>query len=159
MIHTQSEDYWPFIVIMPIDANKRAKYMLTLFSSPTSLEILNLFKWGEELCQKDIILALHHHSNKTVITMLKKLVELKILDEKVRTVRYSNRVVRVKCYTLTEIGRWYSLLFRDPKTFDREILRSSMLELVKWLLNRVLVYGRELDVDIRRYICDSVIQE
>ncbi|MEM2527847.1 MAG: hypothetical protein QXG40_00410, partial [Ignisphaera sp.] len=67
---SKSDEYWPFIVIMPIDASRRAKYMLTLFSSPTSLEILNLFKWGEELCQKEIILALSHHSNKTVISML-----------------------------------------------------------------------------------------
>ncbi|MEM1678350.1 MAG: hypothetical protein QXV81_06020 [Ignisphaera sp.] len=156
---SKSDEYWPFIVIMPIDASRRAKYMLTLFSSPTLLEILNLFKWGEELCQKEIILALSHHSNKTVISMLKKLVELKLLSENVKVVQYSNRVVRMKCYRLTEIGRWYSLLFKDPRILDRETLKSSIVELLTWLLNRFLTYSSELDIDIEsieRYICSTI---
>ncbi|MDW8084784.1 MAG: hypothetical protein RMI45_00900 [Ignisphaera sp.] len=148
-------EYWPFIVIMPVDASKRAKYMLTLFSSSTSLEILNLFKWNGELCQKEIILTLSHHSNKTVISTLKKLVELRILSESTKVIQHNNRVVRMKCYTLTEIGRWYNLLFRDPRTLDRETLRRSVTELLTWLLNRFLAYGGELNIDIRKHVCGT----
>ncbi|MEM2528305.1 MAG: hypothetical protein QXG40_02795, partial [Ignisphaera sp.] len=72
---------------------------------------------------------------------------------------YSNMVVRMKCYRLTEIGRWYSLLFKDPRILDRETLKSSIVELLTWLLNRFLTYSSELDIDIEsieRYICSTI---
>ncbi len=152
----ESNDYWPYIVIMPIDPSKRASYTLTLFSTPTSLEILNLFKWDEELCQKNIILSLRHHSNKTIIATLRKLVELKLLNEEIKTIKYNNRVARVKCYRLTDIGKWYNLLFKDPKTFDREILRENLVELITWLISRFKIYGKELGIDIMRVICSAI---
>jgi len=136
MLHKNSFDsYWPFIVIMPIDVNERVKYMSTLFSSLISLEILNLFEWDRELCQREIIATLHHHSNKTVISMLKKLVDIGILEEKVKLIQRNNRVVKIKCYKLTEIGKWYNLLFKDLKTVDRKMVRSSMIELATLFLN------------------------
>ncbi len=153
MLHKNSFDgYWPFIVMMPTDVNERVKYMSTLFSSLISLEILNLFEWDRELCQREIIAALHHHSNKTVISMLKKLVEIGILEEKVKPVQRNNRNVKIKCYKLTEIGKWYNLLFRDQKTVDRKIVRNSIIGLATLFLNRFLVYGDELDIDIKEQL-------
>lgn len=150
------DEYWPYIVIMPMDPSKRASYMLTLFSTSISLEVLNLFKWDEELCQKDIISTLRHHSNKTIINTLRKLVKLKLLNEEIKTIKYNNRVARVKCYRLTDIGKWYNLLFKDPRTFDRETLRVNLIELITWFMNRLKTYDKEFNIDIVKSICSSI---
>jgi len=72
----ERREFFPAILLMPVNLDDRVKLVSTLFSSPVIAEVLSLFKPGSELCQKDVIKYLSHRSNKTVISALKKLVSL-----------------------------------------------------------------------------------
>ncbi|MEM1645463.1 MAG: carbohydrate kinase family protein [Ignisphaera sp.] len=131
-------NYWPFILLMPSDIDKRVTFLQTLFSSPTIFEVLTLFDKTEEICQKDIVTILKHHSNKTVISVLKKLVRLGLLEEIQRVLSSRNRVARMKCYRLTELGKWYNIFLKDVKTLDRNILRKLLEEITLLFVDKVM---------------------
>jgi DNA-binding PadR family transcriptional regulator len=124
-----TEEFYPAVLFLPIRIGERVRFVTSLFSSPAVVEVLNLFELGKELCQRDIVKALSHRSNKTIIDALKKLVSLGLLSESVRKVERGDRRVRVKCYNLTEIGRWYVALFRDPREFEPPALHKLLEEL------------------------------
>ncbi|MEM1772674.1 MAG: hypothetical protein QXQ71_02485, partial [Desulfurococcaceae archaeon] len=71
-----SKELHPYVVLLPTSIDDKIKYITTLFSTPVTIEILRLFEWNIELCQKDIIMRLSQHSNKTIIGSIKKLVSL-----------------------------------------------------------------------------------
>ena len=126
----EHKDLWPCIVPLPTDLGERIKYISNLFSSVAVVEILNMFSGDEEICQKEIVSSLPH-SNKTVIKALKKLVDMGILHEEVKSVKVNNKRVRVKCYRLTEVGKWYNILFKDISELleNREALRQYLNKL------------------------------
>lgn len=149
MLTVSNSSYWPFIVFMPIEAGERAKYMSTLFSSPVALEVLNIFKWDKSMCQGEIIRSLGHHSNKTILTMLKRLVNLGLLSEETRLEWRGRRRVKVKCYKLTELGKWYNLLFKDPKSLDAELLKENLVKLTLEFLNKFIEFSEEIGLSTR----------
>ncbi len=144
-----NSSYWPFIVFMPVEASERARYVSTLFSSPVALEVLNVFKWGEHLSQGEVVRSLSHHSNKTVLTMLKRLVNLGLLSEETRLEQRGRRRVRVKYYRLTELGKWYNLLFKDPRNLDKLLLKENLVKLILEFLNKFTEFGKEVGLSIR----------
>ncbi len=144
-----SSNYWPFIVFMPVEASERARYVSTLFSSPVALEVLNIFKWDRSLCQGEVVRSLSHHSNKTTLTMLKRLVNLGILSEETRLEQRGNRRVKVKCYKLTELGKWYNLLFKDPKSLDRALLKENLVKLTLEFLNKFIEFSEEIGLSTK----------
>lgn len=132
------QDYWPFVLLMPSDIDERVLFLQTLFSSSTVFEILTIFDKTEEICQKDVMVILKHHSNKTVISVLKKLVRLGLLEEIQRVLRSRNRVVKTKCYRLTELGKWYNVFLKDIKTLDRDTLRKLLEEITLVFVDKVM---------------------
>jgi fructokinase len=126
----ERREFFPAILLMPVNRDDRVKFVSTLFSSPVVAEVLSLFKPGLELCQRDLIRYLSHRSNKTVISVLKKLVSLGFLNEVVKVVEKSGRKVRMKCYNLTDLGKWYATIFKDPKDLDPATLHSFIRELM-----------------------------
>ncbi|MCS7128819.1 MAG: PfkB family carbohydrate kinase [Sulfolobales archaeon] len=147
-----SSKYWPFIVFMPIEASERAKYVSTLFSSPVALEVLNIFKLDRSLCQGEIIRSMDHHSNKTILTMLKRLVNLGLLSEETRLEWRGKRRVKVKCYKLTELGKWYNLLFKDPKSIDAALLKENLVKLTLEFLNKFIEFSEEIGLSTRNQV-------
>lgn len=143
-----SSNYWPFIVFMPVESSERAKYVSTLFSSPVALEVLNIFKWNRSLCQGEIVRSMGHHSNKTILTMLKRLVNLGLLSEETRLEQRGKRRVKVKCYKLTELGKWYNLLFKDPKNLDKALLKENLVKLTLEFLNKFIEFSEEIGLFI-----------
>lgn len=152
----KENSFWPFIVFMPIDVDKRALFLSTLFSSKIAIDILRLFKWNEDLCQSDIVKSLKTHSNKTVIAILRKLVSLNLLSEEYRVERRGKRRVKVKCYRLTELGKWYNLLFRDPQELDRDTIKIYLTEIVREFIERVASFTSKLSILQSSYIADIV---
>lgn len=122
-------EFYPAVLLLPVKVEDRVRFVTLLFSSPAVVEVLNLFKLGEELCQRDVVKALSHRSNKTVIESLKKLVSLRLLAESVKRVERNGKRIRVKCYSLTEIGKWYVTLFKDPRDFEPNTLHQLLEEL------------------------------
>ena len=130
------DGFYPAVLFLPVKAEDRVKFITLLFSSPAVIEVLKLFRFGEELCQRSIVKALSHRSNKTVIEVLKKLVSLGLLAESIRKVERGGRRVRIKCYSLTEIGRWYATLFKDPGEFGPSALHKLLEELFAKFMGR-----------------------
>jgi len=147
----------PYIVPLPTDLNSRLKFMLTLFSSNVVLEVLELFEPHSELCQRDIIAKLKHHSNKSVIIALKKLVELGLLAAETRIEARNNRKVRVKCYSLTEAGKWYNLLLKDSRRLSKDDLRYIAADLTLLFLSRILPQVKQLEVDVQSFLAKTLI--
>jgi len=130
---------WPFVLLMPSDVSKRISFLQTLFSSPVAIEVLLLFDKGEELCQKELINVLKHHSNKTVIAILKKLVNLGLLREYQRVERREKKVVKLKCYRLTEVGYWYNVFLKNIEILDKSSLRNLVDNIILLLLERLII--------------------
>lgn len=140
-------NYWPFVLLMPVDVSERVVFLQTLFSSSTVFEILTLFDKTEELCQKDLVSILKHHSNKTVISILKKLVRLGLLEEMIRIPHSGRkRIARMKCYRLTELGKWYNIFLKDVKSLDRDTLRKLFEEIVLMFVDKVMSLRDDLRV-------------
>ncbi|MEM0027374.1 MAG: carbohydrate kinase family protein [Ignisphaera sp.] len=148
----KENNFWPFIVFMPIDVDKRALFLSTLFSSKITIDVLRLFKWDEDLCQSDIVKSLRMHSNKTVIAILKKLASLSILSEKYRVEKRGKRRVKVKCYRLTELGKWYNLLFRDPQELDRDTVKIYLTEIVREFIEKITSFASKFSIPQNSYI-------
>ncbi|MEM0029167.1 MAG: PfkB family carbohydrate kinase [Ignisphaera sp.] len=148
----KENSFWPFIVFMPIDVDKRALFLSTLFSSKIAIDVLRLFKWNEDLCQSDIVKSFRMHSNKTIIATLKKLVSLNILSEEYRFEERGKRRVKVKCYRLTELGKWYNLLFRDPQELDRDTVKIYLTEVVREFIERITNFASKFSIPQSSYI-------
>ncbi|MEM0282675.1 MAG: hypothetical protein QXF00_06230, partial [Desulfurococcaceae archaeon] len=124
-----SKELHPYVVLLPTSIDDKIKYITTLFSTPVTIEILRLFEWNIELCQKDIIMKLSQHSNKTIIGSIKKLVSLNLLEEIEKEEYRGNRKVRVKCYKLTDVGKWYNILFKDISELSNNLIKEAVTNL------------------------------
>jgi ribokinase len=151
-----TEEFYPAVLFLPIRIGERVRFVTSLFSSPAVVEVLNLFELGKELCQRDIVKALSHRSNKTIIDALKKLVSLGLLSESVRKVERGDRRVRVKCYNLTEIGRWYVALFRDPREFEPPALHQLLEELFAKFMEKFVELAKRVDIS-EKEVCQHIL--
>ena len=147
-----SKNLHPYVVLLPISNEEKLRYILTLFSSSTIIEILSLFDWDKELCQKNIITTLKHHSNKTIINSLKKLVSLGLLHEKERMELRGNRKVKVKCYTLSETGKWYNILFKDIKDMNTDLIKKVVTDLSTIFMAKMLSFIKIIGIDFSEFL-------
>ena len=72
------ENVFPYILLLPIDSEKRHTILKNVFSSEIGLKIFRKLGTGDIL-QKNIIETLKGHSNKTIIQKLKLFKELGLL--------------------------------------------------------------------------------
>ncbi|MEM1539707.1 MAG: hypothetical protein QXK33_04785, partial [Candidatus Bathyarchaeia archaeon] len=88
-------------------------------------------------------------SNKTIIENLKVLTKLGILTEHMEKVEKEGRVVWVKTYRLTDMGKWFALLLAEEKEISdkekAEILQNIFRTYIKWVkyLSEKLHVGKE----------------
>ncbi len=158
---SEHKGYWPTIIPLPIDRRERERLVTTLFSSKLGLRILSEIALEGCACQRDIINALKEHSNRTVIEALRKLVELGLLKEYIVVRKSGMRRVRMKCYRLTETGRWFSLLFRDPKDLDKHTLRLTLRGLLGDVVEKVMQHQEHLGLssdDVLRIFCEKIME-
>lgn len=146
------EELHPYVILLPISTNEKVRYVTTLLSSPVTIEILRLFVWDREICQKEIIALLSQHSNKTIISSIRKLVSLNLLEEEERVEVRGNRRVRVKCYKLTDIGRWYNVLFKDISELDSKMIREAITKLSVIFMARILPFSKHLKIGFVDFI-------
>ena len=77
------------------------------------------------------------YSNKTIIEHLKSLTKLGVLEEDMEKIESENRVVWLKSYQLTDIGKWFVLLLAEEKELTIEekakILRNIFKAYVRWV--------------------------
>ena len=79
------------------------------------------------------------YSNKTIIEHLKSLTKLGVLEEDMEKIQSENRIVWVKSYQLTDIGKWFVLLLAEEKGLTKEekaeILHKIFKAYVRWVKN------------------------
>ena len=146
----------PYILPLPTNTNERVRYVMTLFSTPVTIEILKLFEWGRELRQKDIITVLKHHSNRTILHSIRKLLALGLLEEEERVEVRGNRKVRVKYYRLTDIGKWYNILFKDISELDCRVVKEAVTNLSVMFMARIIPFSEYLKINFLELL-DQVV--
>lgn len=135
----------PYVVFLP--AEQKDRILSAIFGSKAGVDILRFsLKQGiaKNLYQKDLVAQLNY-SNKTIIENLKTLTKLGVLTELMEKNEKEGRVIWVKAYQLTDLGRWFALLLAEEKELSEkekaEILQSLFRTYVKLVKNLAAELG------------------
>ncbi|MCK4424240.1 hypothetical protein KAU93_01045 [Candidatus Bathyarchaeota archaeon] len=132
-------DLHPYVVFLPIE--QKNKILGAIFGSKAAVDILR-FSLSQGISniiyQKDLVSKLAY-SNKTIIGNLKSLTKLGVLSEYMKKIEKEGRIVWVKAYQLSDVGKWFALLLAEEKDLSRgekaEILRNIFRAYIKWIKN------------------------
>ena len=127
----------PYVVFLPTE--NKSKILSSIFGSKAAVAILK-FSLAEgtanKIYQKDMVKNLTY-SNKTIIETTKLLTRLEVLRESMEKTESAGRIVWVKAYQLSDIGKWFALLLAEEKDLPleekREILENIFRRYVKWM--------------------------
>ncbi|MEM3622686.1 MAG: hypothetical protein QXR76_02815 [Candidatus Bathyarchaeia archaeon] len=132
-----SEDLHPYVVFLP--SKQKSKVLSAIFGSKAAIDFLK-FSLSQgisnKIYQKDLIRKLDY-SNKTIIENLKSLTNLGILEEDMEKTKQNGRIVWVKSYRLSDLGKWFALLIAEEKDLSEkekvEILQNIFKIYVQWV--------------------------
>jgi DNA-binding HxlR family transcriptional regulator len=131
-----TEKLHPYVVFLP-KTEKKDKILSAIFGSKAGVDILRFsLKQGvaKNIYQKDLVKTLNY-SNKTIIENLKTLTKLGVLNESMEKNDKEGRIIWIKAYQLTNLGKWFALLMAEekelPDTEKAEILQSLFRTYVK----------------------------
>ena len=146
------EKLHPYVVFLPTE--KKDKILSAIFGSKASVDVLRFsLKQGisKIIYQKDLVESLNY-SNKTIIGNLKALTSLGVLTEQMEKIEKKNRIIWVKTYQLTTLGRWFALLLAEESKLTEkekvEILESlfrTYVKLVKNLADELNINKKKLE--------------
>jgi len=132
-----SETSYPYVIFLP--TTKKQKVLQAIFGSKVPISILKFSidqGISEKIYQKDLIKSLSY-SNKTVIGHLKTMTDLAVLKENMEKIESDGRIVWMKYYVLSDLGKWFALLLTGEDTLSRdekaEIVRSVFRSYIKWV--------------------------
>jgi hypothetical protein len=127
------------VVFLP--AEQKNRILSAIFGSKASIDILKFsLKQGisNKIYQRDLVEKLSY-SNKTIIENLKVLTKLGVLTEEMEKAEKERRVVWVKAYQLSDMGKWFALLLAEEKELSdeekAEILQNIFRNYIKWVKN------------------------
>ena len=127
----------PYVVFLP--SEQKSKILSAIFGSKAAVDILK-FSLSQgisnKIYQKDLVKKLAY-SNKTIIKTLKSLTNLEVLREDMEKIKKEGRIVWVKAYQLSDLGRWFALLLAEEKDLSEkekaEILQNLFRAYIKWV--------------------------
>ena len=127
----------PYVVFLP--SEQKSKILSAIFGSKAAVDILK-FSLSQgisnKIYQKDLIRKLAY-SNKTIIENLKSLTNLEVLREDMEKIKKERRIVWVKAYQLSDLGKWFALLLAEEKDLSEkekaEILQNLFRTYIKWV--------------------------
>jgi len=130
----------PYVVFLP--SEQKTKILSAIFGSKAAVDILK-FSLGQgisnKIYQKDLVRKLDF-SNKTVIQNLKSLTNLEVLREDMEKIEKEGRIVWVKAYQLSDLGKWFALLLAEEDDLSEkekaEILQNLFRTYIKWTKDR-----------------------
>lgn len=130
-------DLHPYVVFLP--SEQKDKLLSAIFGSKAAVDIFR-FSLNQgvsnKIYQKDLVRKLNY-SNKTIIRNLKTLTKLGVLKEDMKKIEKKGRIVWVKTYQLSDVGKWFALLLAEEKDLSRkekaEILQNIFTIYVKWV--------------------------
>ena len=110
---------------------------------------------AKNIYQKDLVKNLNY-SNKTIIENLKALTTLGVLNESMEKNDKEGRIIWIKAYQLTNLGKWFALLLAEEtelsETEKAEILQSlfrTYVKQVKRLAEQVGINKKMLEETFR----------
>jgi len=104
---------------------------------------------SNKIYQKDLVRKLPY-SNKTIIGNLKSLTNLGVLIENMEKMEKDGRIVWVKAYQLSDMGKWFALLLAEEKELSQrekaEIFQNIFKIYIRWVkdLSEKLHVNKEL---------------
>lgn len=151
------EKLHPYVVFLPTE--KKDKILSAIFGSKAGVDILRFsLKQGiaRNIYQKDLVKRLNY-SNKTIIENLKTLTNLGVLTELMEKNEKEGRIIWVKAYQLTTLGKWFALLLAEESEISEqekaEILQSLFRTYVK------LVKGLAEELGINKKMLEEIFRE
>ena len=132
-----NETLHPYVVFLP--SEQKTKVLSAIFGSKAAVDILK-FSLSQgisnKIYQKDLVKKLSY-SNKTIIKTLKSLTNLEVLREDMEKIKKEGRIVWVKTYQLSDLGKWFALLLAKEKDLSEkekaEILQNLFRTYIKWV--------------------------
>jgi hypothetical protein len=147
----------PYVVFLP--AEQKDKILSAIFGSKAGVDVLRFsLKQGiaKNIYQKDLVRKLNY-SNKTIISNLKALTKLCVLTECMEKNEKEGRIIWVKAYQLTDLGRWVALLLAEEK----EITEQEKSEILKSLFRTYVKLVKDLaeELNINKEMLKEIFKE
>jgi len=147
----------PYVVFLP--SEEKNKVLTAIFGSKAAVD---LFKFSLEqgvaksIYQKDLVKKLNY-SNKTIIENLKALTKLGVLDEAMEKNEKEGRIIWVKAYKLTDLGKWFALLMAD----EEQISEQEKVEIMETLFRIYvkMVKGLAEELHINKKMFEDIFKE
>jgi predicted transcriptional regulator len=129
----------PYVVFLP--SEQKSKILSAIFGSKAAVDILE-FSLNQgisnKIYQKDLVRELAY-SNKTIIETLKSLTNFGVLREDMEKIKKEGRIVWIKAYQLSDLGKWFALLLAEERDLSNkekaEILQNLFRTYIKWVKN------------------------
>ena len=152
-----SEKLHPYVVFLPTE--KKDKILSAIFGSKASVDVLRFsLKQGisKIIYQKDLVESLNY-SNKTIIGNLKVLTSLGVLTEQMEKTEKKNRIVWVKTYQLTTLGRWFALLLAE----ESQLTENEKVEILESLFRTYVKLVKDLadELNINKKMLEKIFKE
>jgi len=147
----------PYVIFLPTE--KKDKILSAIFGSKASVDVLRFsLKQGisKMIFQKDLVESLNY-SNKTIIGNLKVLTKLGVLTEQMEKTEKKNRIVWVKTYQLTTLGRWFALLLAE----ENQLTESEKVEILESLFRTYVKLVKDLadELKINKKMLEKIFKE
>lgn len=147
----------PYVIFLPTE--KKDKILSAIFGSKASVDVLRFsLKQGisKIIFQKDLVESLNY-SNKTIIGNLKVLTNLGVLTEQMEKTEKKNRIVWVKTYQLTTLGRWFALLLAE----ENQLTESEKVEILESLFRTYVKLVKDLadELKINKKMLEKIFKE
>ena len=137
----------PYVVFLP--AEQKDKILSAIFGSKAGVDVLRFsLKQGiaKNIYQKDLVRKLNY-SNKTIIANLKAMTKLGVLTECMEKNEKEGRIIWVKTYQLTDLGRWFALLLAEEKEITEQEKSEILQSLFRTYVKLVKDLAEELNIN------------
>jgi len=142
----------PYVVFLP--SEEKNKVLSAIFGSKAAVDILKFsLEQGvaKSIYQQDLVKKLNF-SNKTIIENLKTLTKLGVLDEAMEKNEKEGRIVWVKAYQLTLLGRWFALLMADEQQISEQEKAEIMQSLFRVYVKMIKGLAEKLRIDKKMFV-------
>ena len=136
----------PYVVFLPVE--QKDKILSAIFGSKAGVDVLRFsLKQGiaRNIYQKDLVKSLNY-SNKTIIENLKTLTKLGVLNELMEKTEKEGRIIWVKVYQLTDLGKWFALLLAEEKELTEQEKSEILQSLFRTYMNQIKDLAEELNI-------------
>ncbi|MBN1357201.1 hypothetical protein JW988_00365 [Candidatus Bathyarchaeota archaeon] len=147
----------PYVVFLPVE--QKDKILSAIFGSKAGVDVLRFsLKQGiaKNIYQKDLVKSLNY-SNKTIIENLKTLTKLGVLTELMEKNEKEGRIIWVKAYQLTDLGKWFALLLAE----ESELTEHEQAEILESLFRTYVKQVKDLaeELKINRKTLEEIFKQ